>query len=89
VLTFFLAAFIGLVHGLYQLARNRESELPFGPSLCLAAVLVVIGWLPLWRLAGVHFGEPAQLAAVVAAVVILTAVTLSLWRQVRDRVFTG
>lgn len=87
VLTFFLAAFIGLVHGLYQLARNRESELPFGPSLCLAAVLVVIGWLPLWRLAGVHFGEPAQLAAVVAAVVILTAITLFLWRMVRDRVF--
>jgi len=89
LLTFFLAAFIGLGHGLFQLARHRESELPFGPSLCLAAVIVVIGWRPLWRLAGVHFGEPAQLAAVVAAVVILTAVTLSLWRQVRDRVFTG
>jgi leader peptidase (prepilin peptidase)/N-methyltransferase len=85
VLTFFLATFLGLAHGLFQLFRHRESELPFGPSLCLAAALVVVCWRPLWQAVGIHFEEPARLAAVVIAVVLLTAITLFAWRLLRDR----
>lgn len=85
VLTFFLAAFIGLGHGLVQLIRHRENELPFGPSLCLAAAVVAVGWRSLWRTTRVHFEEPAQLALVVATVVVLTAITLSAWRWLRSR----
>jgi leader peptidase (prepilin peptidase)/N-methyltransferase len=85
VLTFFLATFVGLTHGLFQLLRHRETELPFGPSLCLAAALVVVGWRPLWQAVAVHFEDPARLAAVVIAVVLLTAITLFAWRLIRDR----
>jgi prepilin signal peptidase PulO-like enzyme (type II secretory pathway) len=85
VLTFFLATFLGLTHGLFQLLRHRESELPFGPSLCLAAALVVVCWRPLWQAVAVHFEDPARLAAVVIAVVLLTAITLFAWRLLRDR----
>ncbi|NBW97387.1 MAG: prepilin peptidase [Planctomycetia bacterium] len=83
VLAFFLAAFIGLIHGVVQLSRHRENELPFGPSLCLAVVLVVVAWRPLWRMVAVHFERPGELAVVVATVVGLTAVTLFVWRHVR------
>jgi leader peptidase (prepilin peptidase) / N-methyltransferase len=83
VLTFFLAAFIGLGHGVAQYLRHRENELPFGPSLCLAMVLVVVAWRPLWRATAVHFEQPGQLALVIAAVVVLTAVTLSVWQFFR------
>jgi leader peptidase (prepilin peptidase)/N-methyltransferase len=83
VLAFFMAAFIGLAHGLFQLARHRESELPFGPSLCLASTAVVAGWRSLWGAVGVHFEEPGQMAVVIGAVVVLTAVSLSLWRHLR------
>lgn len=83
VLAFFMAAFIGLGHGLFQLARHRESELPFGPSLCLASAAVVAGWRPLWRAAGVHFEQPGQMAIVIGAVVVLTALSLFCWRQLR------
>jgi len=83
VLTFFLAAFIGLAHGIVQLVRHRESELPFGPSLCLAAAAVVVAWSPLWRATRVHFEEPAQLALVLAIVVVLATVTLCGWRWLR------
>jgi len=83
VLTFFLAAFIGLGHGVTQFVRHRESELPFGPSLCLAAAIVVVAWRPIWQVAGVHFETPGQLILVVAAVVVLTAITLSIWRFFR------
>ena len=85
VLTFFLATFLGLTHGLFQLLRHRESELPFGPSLCLAAALVVVCWRPLWQAAGIYFEDPARLAAVVIAVVLLTAITLFAWRLLRER----
>lgn len=80
VLTFFLAAFIGLGHGLLQVIRHQEHELPFGPSLCLAAGVVVVAWQPLWHATRIHFERPGQLAAVVAAVVVLTAITLAGWR---------
>ena len=83
VLAFFLAAFIGLAHGLVQLARHREHELPYGPSLCLATVCVVVFWRPLWTSAAISFEEPLQLAVVVAGVVLLTAVTLYFWRMIR------
>lgn len=78
-----LAVFIGLVHGLAMLVLHRESELPFGPSLCLAAAIVVVFWRPLWERVGVFFAHPLDMAAVVGAVIGLTAVSLLAWRRLR------
>ncbi len=83
VLTFFLAAFIGLAHGLVQLVRHRENELPYGPSLCLACAAVVLGWRPLWQWAGGPFAQPLELALVIGVVVLLTAITLFVWQRLR------
>ena len=83
VLTFFLAAFIGLAHGLVQMVRHRENELPYGPSLCLACAAVIVGWRPLWQWAGGPFSQPLELAMVIGAVVVLTAVTLFVWQRLR------
>ena len=83
VLTFFLAAFIGLAHGLVQMVRHRENELPYGPSLCLACAAVIVGWRPLWQWAGGPFSQPLELAMVIGCVVVLTAVTLFVWQRLR------
>jgi hypothetical protein len=83
VLTFFLAAFIGLAHGLVQMVRHRENELPYGPSLCLACAVVIVCWRPLWQWAGGPFTQPLELALVIGAVVVLTAITLFIWQRVR------
>ncbi len=85
VLIFFLATFIGLVHGLFQLVMHRENELPFGPSLCLAAVLVTLFWQFVWGWASVLFDDVVQLGTVLGLVVLLTAVTLFLWRWMRGK----
>ena len=85
VLIFFLATFIGLVHGLFQLIMHRENELPFGPSLCLAAVLITLLWQPVWAWAAVLFDDIVQLGTVLGLVVLLTAVTLFLWRWIRGK----
>ncbi|NCY03372.1 MAG: prepilin peptidase [Planctomycetia bacterium] len=83
VLTFFLAAFIGLAHGVAQMVRHRENELPYGPSLCLACAAVVAAWRPLWAWAGGPFMQPLELSLVIAAVVVLTAATLFVWQRLR------
>lgn len=83
VLACFLAVFIGLAHGVVQLLRHREAELPFGPSLCLGATMVVIFWRTIWDRVAVYFEQPLELAAVVAAVITLTAITLWAWHRLR------
>jgi len=83
VLACFLAVFIGLAHGVAQLVLHSETELPFGPSLCLGAALVVVGWRPLWGLTEPFFERPLEMAAVVVAVIVLTAVTLWAWHRIR------
>lgn len=84
ILVFFMATFLGLAHGLLGLVLHRDNELPYGPSLCLAAVLVVVGWRPLWALAGGFFTDPVLLGIVLVAVVVLTAVALWVWQWVRN-----
>lgn len=84
ILVFFMATFLGLAHGLLGLVLHRDNELPYGPSLCLAAVLVVIGWRSLWAKVGVFFADPVLLAVVLVAVVVLTAVALWVWQWVRN-----
>lgn len=78
-----LAVFIGLAHGLAQLLRHAESELPFGPSLCLGLVIVVIAWRPLWEAAGPQFERPGELGMVVVVVIAMTAITLAVWARLR------
>jgi len=42
VLTFFLAPFFGLTYGLWQLARHRDHEVPYGPFLSMGAGAVML-----------------------------------------------
>jgi leader peptidase (prepilin peptidase)/N-methyltransferase len=83
VLACFLAVFIGLAHGVTQLVLHRDAELPFGPSLCLGTAVVVVGWRPMWSRTEACFEQPLELAAVVTAVIVLTAVTLWGWHRLR------
>lgn len=76
---------VGLVHGIAQFVLARGNELPFGPSLCAGAALVVVGWRPLWARVAPVFERPLEVAAVAAAVIVLTAVTLAAWWRLRDR----
>jgi prepilin signal peptidase PulO-like enzyme (type II secretory pathway) len=78
-----LGVFIGLVHGLSQLVVRAESELPFGPSLCLGLAVVIIAWRPLWEAVSPQFERPIEMAVVAALVIGLTALTLWAWARFR------
>ena len=43
VLVYLLAPFFGLVYGLWHLAAKRDSEVPYGPFLGMAAAVVLLG----------------------------------------------
>mgnify|MGYP006276895829 CR=1 FL=1 len=88
VLTCGLGVLVGLAHGLALFALARDNELPFGPSLCAGAMLVVVGWRPLWVWFGPAFERPGEIAAVVAAVIVLTALTLAAWWRLRGETHT-
>jgi len=77
VIVFFLGVFLGLGHGVVQVLLHGEIEMPFGPSLCAACVLAVVGWRTAWRLAGPFFEDPLALGCVLALVVVLSAAALA------------
>lgn len=83
LLTCCLGVLVGLVHGVVLYALARDNELPFGPSLCAGAALVTVFWRPLWAWLGPVFDRPLEVAAVAAAVVVLTALTLAAWWRLR------
>lgn len=83
VLTFFAAAFIGLAQGCVAWMVRRDHELPYGPSLCIAGAVVILGWRGVWDRVGMHFDDPLLLLAAVAGMIVLTGLTLAGWARVR------
>jgi len=55
LLVFFAAPFFGLVYGSINLALGRGRAVPYGPFLCLATVVVVIAWSPIWSATAEYF----------------------------------
>ena len=58
VVTFFVAAVMGVVVGLLQAVLLRDDEIPYGPSLCLGTLVVVVSWAYVWNNTwfAFHFG---------------------------------
>lgn len=87
---FFLAPLAGLVLGLLQLALRRENEIPYGPFLCLAAVVLIVAWRPIWNWLELTL---LLLGGLVPLFVVLClgamAVLLGFWRLVRDAFIGG
>lgn len=85
LLVLYGTVFVGLAHALVHLVWRGETEFPFGPSICLATVLVVLFWRPLWDVAGVHLEDPLLIAVLAAFVIVGSAGFLWMLRVVRER----
>jgi prepilin signal peptidase PulO-like enzyme (type II secretory pathway) len=88
LLIFFIAPFAALAIGLAQLILTRRADIAFGPYLCLATLLLIVGWSPLWngRLAPVfqQFGG-GQIILFLAVGLILMGGMLMVWRLIKER----
>ena len=81
ILVFFFAVFIGLFHGLFGLLLRRENELPYGPSLCLAAATIIICWRFVWVSTSGFFIDPLLLVFVLG-IVVLRNLRVRRWERV-------
>lgn len=48
LIVFFLAPFAGLVIALLNLILRHDKEIPYGPFLCMASLVVIVRWASIW-----------------------------------------
>lgn len=85
VMIFFMAPCLGLAYGVVRLVLGLGRELPYGPFLCLAALVAVIAWRALWAKFGIVFELPWLVPAAMAVCLLLVGVLLWLLRIVWPR----
>jgi hypothetical protein len=91
ILIFFLAPFAGLVVGLAQVILRRDDVIPYGPFLCLGALVVMVGWGEFWnaRPHGIQalFGLPWLVPGVLAIGLVMLGAMLVIWRNIKEAIF--
>ncbi len=91
LLVFVCAPFTSLVFAVAQLLIHGENRLAFGPYLCLATVIIVVGWNRIWNqwamLGAFSFGG-SNLLLVVFVCLILMAAMLGAWGILKRQFLT-
>jgi prepilin signal peptidase PulO-like enzyme (type II secretory pathway) len=72
IVIFFLAPLAGVFLGLLQLILRHDDVIPFGPILCLATVVTIIVWGPIWT----RIQQPFQFPGLVPAALVVCMVML-------------
>jgi prepilin signal peptidase PulO-like enzyme (type II secretory pathway) len=81
---FFLAPFAALVIGVLNLLLHSDHEIPYGPFLCLAAVVTIVRWAWLWSWLSGVFALGLAVPLVMVVCLGLMGLMLGLWRLVRS-----
>jgi prepilin signal peptidase PulO-like enzyme (type II secretory pathway) len=87
-LIFFLAPFTAVLIAATQRILAGEGQIAFGPYLCLAAVIVMVGWDLIWtRWANLMFSLGWFIPILLTCCLLLMGGLLWSWRHVRDAFF--
>ena len=84
LMVFFLSPFAALLFGLATLILRRETEIPYGPFLCLGALVVIVRWAALWAWAEPIFALGAIVPLVLAVCMVLMVPLLLVLRFLRE-----
>ncbi|MDO5309067.1 MAG: A24 family peptidase [Planctomycetia bacterium] len=84
VVVFFLAPFLGMVFGLTRRAVGAQTEIPYGPFLCLASLVYLIKLDFFTGIFAVYFDDPVFIAIVGAIGFVLLAVMLLALRVLKS-----
>ena len=88
LLIFFIAPFTAVLIAAAQRLLTGRREIAFGPFLCLATLIVIIGWDAIWtRWALPLFSLGWFIPAMLAGCLVLMGALLWLWRLARDAIF--
>ena len=85
VMIFFLAPCLGLVLGVVQLILGGGRQIPYGPFLCLATLVIVMAWQPCWDRFGMLFAAPWLVPAVMGFCFLALFLMLGALQLVRSR----
>ncbi len=83
---FFVAPFLGLLHGLVNIVLGRKKEFPYGPWLCLATVLVMLGWPYFWEQLAPFYELGWMLGAVMLVCLAMMGLMLFVWARIRAKI---
>ncbi len=86
LIIFFVAPFFALTFGIVQLAVHRDAEIPYGPFLCMAAMLVVLCWRTVWEEFEGVFALGWQLGIVMFVLLAVLALLLAISRAIRSAI---
>lgn len=90
LLVFFLAPLAALFIALAQLLLTKRNDIAFGPYLCLAALLLIVGWDPIWNRYAVHYFRHSQLIlAILFVCLILMGLMLAGLVSLRKKLFSA
>ncbi|MFN0020463.1 MAG: prepilin peptidase [Pirellulaceae bacterium] len=87
LMVFFLSPAAALFIAVSQFLLTGRKDIAFGPYLCLAAVVVIVGWGPIWDAAGDTFALGPMIPLLVGACLMLMMGMLMFWRMFREMVF--
>ena len=82
LIVFFLAPFAGLAVGLLRLILVRDKEIPYGPFLCLAALVLIVRWDSFWTSTEAVFALGWFVPLVMLVCLVLMTIMLGLWRLI-------
>ena len=85
LLVFFLAPFAALLIAVTQWFWTRNHEIAFGPYLCLATVILVLGWTDIWTRCQHYFLLGLWIPAMIPVCLALMASMLGGWQWVKGR----
>lgn len=88
LLVFFFAPFFGIVIGLAQLAMHGKHEMPYGPFLCMAALVVIVFWPWLWDRTSPTFAIGWLVPGFVVVCLVAMFLTLVAWAFVKRVLFS-
>jgi len=83
LMVFFIAPFAGLILGVLNLIINRDTEIPYGPFLCLGALVVIVQWAAVWDWAMPLFRMGLFVPLVMLVCLGLMAMMLAAWQMIR------
>ncbi|MEX1228735.1 MAG: prepilin peptidase [Planctomycetaceae bacterium] len=83
LIVFFLAPACAMVVVLVSLFFHRNREIPYGPYLALATVLLLFGWQTIWPIAEPIMGLGPLLPFVAVFMVVMLIVTLAMVQGIK------
>ncbi len=81
-IVFFLAPLVGVALGLVQWFMYRDNVLPYGPFLCLGALVVIVQWAPIWTWAEPLYAVTWLVPGVMVLCMGMLAALLAAWKKI-------